>query len=208
LLICVICGSIFAGSLLVANDTPQPSDVIIVIGGDHKPERVKRAVELYQQGYAPIVIISAGTKVWEGDEWMHEAEVMRRQALMRGLPEADLWLESESLSTFQNAYYTKAICQSKGFKSVLLVASAYHSRRAKRIFQDVFGENISVSVQAAPQTLCTLCWWFQPDQVSVILYEYYNWGRYWLGIRLSNETPPNNTQLNNPYNRSGILQKG
>ena len=171
--------------MLVANDNSQSADAIIVIGGDHKPERVKRAVELYQQGYAPVVIISAGTEVLEGNEWLPEAEVVRRQALAFGLPESILWVENKSLSTYQNAYYTHAICEAQGFKSVLLVASAYHSQRAKRIFQDVFGTAISVSMQSTPVNLCTLCWWFEPHQATVVLYEYYNWGRYWLGRPVS-----------------------
>jgi uncharacterized SAM-binding protein YcdF (DUF218 family) len=68
----------FSGPFLVVHDVPQVSDAIVVIGGDHKPERVRRAVELYRQGYAPVVVISAGTIVLEGDEWMPEAKVMQR----------------------------------------------------------------------------------------------------------------------------------
>jgi uncharacterized SAM-binding protein YcdF (DUF218 family) len=194
LFICLLCAGVFAGPLLVASDAPQQADAIVVIGGDHKPERVSQAVELYQQGYAPTVIVSAGTRVLEGDERVPEAEVMRRQALALGLPAAALAIEDESLSTFQNAYYVRALCRERGYQSVLLVTSTYHSRRARRIFRDVFGSDISISTQPAPQKSCTVCWWFQPDQVGIVLYEYYNWGRYWLGIRLPSEAPPDTGQ--------------
>lgn len=190
---CLLFGSVLAGPFLIVGGGPQTADAIVVIGGDHKLERVGRAVELYQQGYAPVVIISAGTLVSEGDEQLAEAEVMRRQALALGLPEAVLLVENKSKSTFQNAYYTKTICQQHGFQSVLLVTSTYHSRRARRIFRDVFGADISLSVQPSAQTSCSLCWWLHPDQATVVLYEYYNWGRYWLGIRLPSEAPPNNS---------------
>jgi uncharacterized SAM-binding protein YcdF (DUF218 family) len=190
LLFCLLCSGIFAAPLLVAKDILHPADTIIVIGGDHKPERVKHAVDLYNQGYAPVVIISAGTKVLEGDELLPEAEVMHRQASASGLSDSVLIVEDESLSTFQNAYYTKSICEDHGFRSVLLVTSMYHSRRARRIFLDVFGSDISVSVQPAPQASCAFCWWFQPDQAKVVLYEYYSWGRYWIGIRSPREMPP------------------
>lgn len=179
-----------AGLPLVREDVRQPVDAIIVIGGDHKPDRVKRAVELYQNGYAPLVIISAGTEVAEGIEHVAEAEVMRRQALALGLPERVLLVEDQSQSTFQNAYCTKSIALQHRFKSVLLVASVYHSRRAGRIFGDVYGNDISVWVQPAAPDACRLCWWFQSDQVGVVLYEYYNWGRYRLGIRLPAEASP------------------
>jgi uncharacterized SAM-binding protein YcdF (DUF218 family) len=173
------------------SDDLQKADAIVVIGGDHKPGRIRHAVELYQQGYAPIVIISAGRIVLEGSEQLREAEVMRRQALALGLLETALMVENESQSTLQNAYYTKAICQQQGFQSVLLVTSAYHSRRSGRIFRDVFGSEVSVSVQPAPQSSCAFCWWLKLDQFKAVLYEYYSWAGYWLGMWFSNEALPN-----------------
>jgi len=186
----LLAGIPLAGLPLVREDAPQSADAIVVIGGDHKPDRVKRAAELYQNGYAPIVIISAGTEVTEGVEQVAEAEVMHRQALALGLPERVLLVEDQSQSTFQNAYCTKTIALAHHFKSILLVTSVYHSQRARRIFGDVYGQDISVRVQPAASEACRLCWWFQPDQVGVVFYEYYNWGRYGLGIRLPAEAPP------------------
>jgi len=169
-----------SGPFLVVHDGAQVADVIVVIGGDHKQERVRRAVELYQQRHASLVIISAGTIVLEGDEWIPEAEVMRRQALALGLPEGDIILETESFSTFENARYSKLICQEYELDSIFLVTSAYHSRRARRIFQDVLGSEIAVSVQPAYSDSCLLFWWLHFDQAYVVLYEYWNWAGYWL----------------------------
>lgn len=180
---------ILAGLPLIRSDELAKADAIVVIGGDHKPERVQRAVELYQQGYAPVVIISAGTVVSEGNEQLAEAEVMRRQSLAFGLPESVIILEDQSQSTFQNAYYTSALCQERGCKSILLVTSLFHSRRAGQIFQEVYDSAITVHVQ--PAEGCGVCWWFQPDQIGVVFYEYYNWARYWLNVRLPNEAPRN-----------------
>lgn len=178
------------GPLLIASDPPRPADAIIVIGGDHKPERVRRAVELYQQGLAPVVIISSGTPVTEGSERLPEAEVMRRQAMALGLPTTALLIEDQSQSTFQNAYFTQRLALARDYHSILLVASAYHSRRARRIFRDVYGPTIAVWVEPAPPDPCGLCWWFQPDQAPVVAYETYNWLRFALNIRLPAEQPP------------------
>lgn len=184
-----LCG-VIAGPLLVRVDALHQADVIVVIGGDHKPDRVRRAVELYRQGYAPVVIISAGTQVAEGDELLPEAEVMRRQALALGMPESALLIEDQSQSTFQNAYYTAELLRARGYHAILLVTSTYHSRRAGYIFEEVFGSTVSISVQPSSADPCVICWWFHADQARVVLYEYYNWGRYWLGIRLPKEMPP------------------
>ena len=174
LLVCIL-----SGPFLKVRDHIRTADAIVVIGGDHKPQRVERAVELYRQAYAQVVIISAGTIVLEGDELVPEAEVMRRQALALGLPEEAMILETNSFSTFENAYYSKQICQEHGLDSILLVTSAYHSRRARRIFRDTLEPDISVSVQPASQDCCEICWWLHPDQVYVVLYEYKNWIQYW-----------------------------
>jgi uncharacterized SAM-binding protein YcdF (DUF218 family) len=170
---------IISGPLLVTQDNLQNVDAIVVIGGDHKPDRVKRAVELYQQGYAPVVIISAGTQVLKGGVTLPEAIVMRNQALGLGLPEQVIVLEQESQSTLQNAIYTKTICQTHGIRSIILVTSVYHSRRAQRIFQDIMGKDILLVVQPAPPNYCSVCGVVQPDQMYVVLYEYQNWIRYW-----------------------------
>lgn len=169
-----------AGRLLIVEDALRPADAVVVISGDHKPERMQRAAELYTQGYAPIVILSAGTLVSEGVEQIPEAQVMRRQALALGIPETALFLETDSRTTYRNAAFSKQRLQRLAFDSILLATSAYHSRRARRIFNDVMGTEIAVSVQPAPADYCALCWPLFPDHASVVLYEYWNWARYWL----------------------------
>jgi uncharacterized SAM-binding protein YcdF (DUF218 family) len=171
-----------AGPFLVVQDTLYPADAIVVIGGDHKPERMRQAAELYRQGYAPLVIISAGTIVLEGGQHIPEAQVMYRQARELGLPEDVMVLEQASKSTYGNALYTKAICQARGIESILLVTSAYHSRRARRLFRSVYTPDISVSVQPAAPGQCALCWPFYSDQAQVVAYEYWNWIQYGLNL--------------------------
>jgi uncharacterized SAM-binding protein YcdF (DUF218 family) len=166
--------------MLVVEDTVAVADAIVVIGGDHKPERLKKAVALYEAGFAPIVIISAGVKVLEGGKLMAEADVMYQQALALGLPPEVIILERQSQSTVENAIYTRQICNQNHYNSVLLVTSAYHSRRAKRIFHEIYGANIALSIQPTSQPFCPPCWAFRADLMDVVLYEYRNWIRYWL----------------------------
>jgi uncharacterized SAM-binding protein YcdF (DUF218 family) len=161
-----------SGPLLIARDRPEPADAIVVIGGDHKPERVWWAVELYKRGYAPVFIISGGTTVFEGDEWMTEAEMMRGYARIWGIPDEAIILEENSSSTVENARFCQEICTSRGYHSILLVTSPYHSRRARRTFREVFGGGVKVLVQPALQGFYKLFWWRYPEHVLVVLYEY------------------------------------
>jgi uncharacterized SAM-binding protein YcdF (DUF218 family) len=181
---------------LVRADTPRPADAIVVIGGDHKPEWMQKALELYVAGYAPVVLLSAGVVVAEGSETIAEAEVMRRQAVALGLPQSALLIASVSQSTFQNAYCLEEIAAARGWRSVLLVTSLFQSARAGRIFEGVFGEGLGLRSQ--PAAGCALCWWFQADQARVVGYEYYNWGRLLFGVRVAAEARPNNDCAVNP----------
>ena len=177
----LLAATIVLPSLLVVQDELARADAIIVIGGDHKPARMQHAAELYRQGYAPLIVISAGTVVQEGDEWMPEAEVMRRQARQLGLPEEALAIEDQSLSTIENAHYSRQLCEEYGFESVLLVTSAYHSSRARRIFRQELAGEVTVLAQPAPRDHHPLLWWLYPDQAYTVLYEYENWIELCLG---------------------------
>ena len=173
-----------AGPLLVVADELHSADAIVVIGGDHKPELMQRTAELYQRGYAPLIIISAGTIVLEGDEYLPEAEVMRRQIRVLGVPDEALILERVSQSTPENAIDTREICRAKGIHSILLVTSAYQSSRARLIFRSLFEPDIDVSIQPAAQGVCPLCWLWMPDRANVVEYEYRNLIQLWLsGLR-------------------------
>ncbi|MGB8643955.1 MAG: YdcF family protein [Anaerolineae bacterium] len=169
----------FASLPLTAQETLQHADAILVIGGDHKPERIARTAQLYRDGYAPFVLISAGTIVQEGDEKLPEAQVMLGQALKAGIPRDAILLEQDSQTTLQNAVDSHPILEAHQIRSILLVTSAYHSRRAHRMFSDLYGDEIEVNIQPAFEPgFCALCWPVQPDQAGVVLSEYWKWGIY------------------------------
>jgi hypothetical protein len=46
-----------AGDFLVCSDTPQPADLILVLGGDFWGPRVLKGADLAVKGYAPFVLI-------------------------------------------------------------------------------------------------------------------------------------------------------
>jgi len=104
---------------------------------------------------------------------------MQQQAISLGLPEDVIVLEDQSNSTLDNALFTKQILESQEIKSIILVTSAYHSRRAKRIFNDVFADNVEISVKPAQPINNPHAWLFYSDEAYVVGYEYWNWTGYW-----------------------------
>jgi uncharacterized SAM-binding protein YcdF (DUF218 family) len=172
LLLCAV----FAGQILIVENPPKNADAIVVIGGDHKPDRANRVAELFGQHYAALVIVSAGTMVREGDDWVHESEVLHRELLQLGVPESAIVVEQRSNSTLENAQYTRHLLDTLDADSILLVTSAYHSGRAHQIFHDVLGDQVTISVQPGTGPgFSARTWWSKADQCPVVISEYWKW---------------------------------
>jgi uncharacterized SAM-binding protein YcdF (DUF218 family)/glycosyltransferase involved in cell wall biosynthesis len=113
---------------------PQRADAIVVFaggvgesgraGGGYQ-ERVKQAVELYNQGLAPSIVFSSGFVFA-----FHETEVMRSLAIANGVPADAIMVESQAKNTRENVIYSHDIVRQHGWRRILLVSSPYHMRRA------------------------------------------------------------------------------
>jgi len=113
---------------------PQHADAIVVFaggvgesgqaGGGYQ-ERVRAAVDLYRQGYAPVVVFSSGFRFA-----FREAEVMKGLAVDNGVPADAILLETAAANTRENVSFTRDILRQRGWRRILLVSSPYHMRRA------------------------------------------------------------------------------
>jgi uncharacterized SAM-binding protein YcdF (DUF218 family) len=95
-------------------------------------DRVWHAARLYRAGKAPLIVLSGGT-VNPGE--MPEAVAMRQFLGDLGVPASALLLESRSQTTTENAADTARLLQQRGIRTVLLVTSALHMRRARGLFE-------------------------------------------------------------------------
>jgi len=110
---------------LICVDSGRVSaDVIVVLGGGQH-ERPLRAAELFQQRAAPRILISGA-----GDD-----EINRRILIRAGVPDAVIEIESHSATTRENAEAALKLLRAKNVRSVILVTSWYHSRRALMTFE-------------------------------------------------------------------------
>lgn len=121
-------------------DAPENEDCIIVLGGGLDRNtgeplstlayRLDRAVGLFDEGYAPAIIVSGGQGA---DEVISEAEAMRNYLIQRGIPESVIIMEAQSTTTRENMAYSKAIMDENGYESALIVTSDYHLWRAMQL---------------------------------------------------------------------------
>lgn len=125
--------------LLRLSSPPVPSDAIVVIGGGAGEggvlgrgygERVVRAVELYRLGLSPRLVLCSG----ERSEFS-ELDVMRAIALAHGVPREGIFLREKGGSTYSMLQDADALARGQGWRSVLLVSSPFHTRRATRVWQ-------------------------------------------------------------------------
>jgi uncharacterized SAM-binding protein YcdF (DUF218 family) len=87
-------------------------------------------VDLFQQGYAPILVLTGGDARVFGTG-PQEAVEMKRWAVRLGVPESATMIETEARNTYENATGTKRLL---GPASILLVSSASHLPRAVPVF--------------------------------------------------------------------------
>ncbi len=111
-------------------------DVIVVLGaalgpeGDLGPalaERVLVGVEAWRAGRAPRLLMTGRL----------EAEKMKARAVKLGVPAERILVETEALTTRQNAIGCAAILRAHGLGRALIVTQAYHRRRAVAAFRRV-----------------------------------------------------------------------
>ena len=118
------------------------ADAAIVLGAavwDGRPspvfeERIKHGVALYHRGRVDVLVFTGG--VGEGDR-LAEAEVARRYALARGVPEERIYCETQSRVTYDNLKGAQVIMAREGLATALLVSDPLHMRRATRMAQDL-----------------------------------------------------------------------
>ncbi len=111
---------------------PVKSDVIIMIdGGD--TNRWTQAGKLYQENYAPKVIVSPVIK---------EPGIDNIQSMIdAGVPKKDLILETKATSTWINATNTLALMKKNHLKSAIVVTSDYHTARTKLAYNRADKDN-------------------------------------------------------------------
>lgn len=95
--------------------------------------RTRKAVELYQQGYADVVVLTGGVGTYAPSE-AQAAFTYATQQL--GVKPDVFVLEETSTSTEENARFAKEAMQDA--TNVLIVSDAYHIFRAERVFGKYF----------------------------------------------------------------------
>ncbi len=131
-----------AGSFLIV-DAPRRSDAILVLAGE-TDRRPQRALELLSEGYGQRIVLDVpnNAKLYEF------TQIELAQRYIQDLPQAASVsiCPIDGLSTRDEAKEAERCLQREGAKSVLIVTSDFHTRRALEIFRLEFpGREFSVA---------------------------------------------------------------
>lgn len=126
LLCIVILFSLFINELKVAADKIPHVDAIVVLTGG--AGRVEEGLRLFREGRGEYLILSGVEETSTLDT------IFPGRDLKTSVDTSRIVLDIESRRTLDNALNVKRIVDNKGFKSLILVTSNYHMKRAFTIF--------------------------------------------------------------------------
>lgn len=177
---------------LIIEKPLESADAIIVLAGSHTyVERTRKAAEIYNKRIAPkIYLTDDGEQAgWSQVEQRNPpyVELARNSLIANGVPAESIEiLEPRVSGTIDEARILSLKAKNANLKSLLLVTSAYHTRRALATFQKVFDENkqpTTLGIAAAPtgeQTPPPGRWWLSIFGWKIVAGEYVKSFGYWV----------------------------
>ena len=134
----------------VKADEVEHSDAIVVLSGSRHPapgnaqivewqdpDRFLAGIDLYKKGKAPILLFTGGRNPLQPN-MPSEGDLYIKEAISMGIPSSAVLTTSYVVNTAEEATEIKRALESlkgKRTKKILLVTSAFHMKRAKRIFE-------------------------------------------------------------------------
>lgn len=102
------------------------------------PDRFLAGIDLYKAKKAKRLIFTGNKHPSNKDILPPEGDIYIKEAILRGIPKKDLFTTHEVFNTFQEAKAVKKLLNEKvpsKNKNIILVTSAFHMKRAKKVFE-------------------------------------------------------------------------
>ncbi|MGC2238034.1 MAG: YdcF family protein [Pyrinomonadaceae bacterium] len=182
----------FLAERLIVEKPLQRADAILVLGGSSTYlERTSKAAEVYKKGVAPKIFLTDDGKKggWNKQEQRNPffVELARSELIKQGVAEDAIEILPGIVEGTQDeAILLEKTARERNLKSVLLVTSSYHTRRALRTFEKVLQNNndsVEIGIESPPtgwQTSNPSYWWFSARGWNFVAGEYLKTVYYWL----------------------------
>lgn len=170
-----------AQCLIVKSDIESADAIVIFSGSATYVERADWAARLYREGRARAIVLTNDGLIsgWDTPEqrnpYFYELTLKRLQ--QQGVPADHIQIApGQPLGTYGESLLIRDYAAGKNFKKLLIVTSAYHSRRALWSMRRACeGSGIEVGIDSPPpgwQTPPASSWWLRRRGWSFVAAEY------------------------------------
>ena len=165
-------------TMLIVDDQLEPADIIFVLAGEISSGPF-HAAELFKQGLAPDIVM-AREEDWPAVElglYPRGTDVATEILKELGVPAENITViagEGGTTGTRDESIILGRYVEEHNVKRVIIVATAFHTRRTKWIFdKELKGSGVVLEVAAAPEwKFDETNWWQQERGLKTFLNEY------------------------------------
>lgn len=156
------------GRLVIPDHLAEPAEAIVVLGAggvapgggltDASLRATMEGVDLFHEGWAPLLVLSGGG----GQLPRTEAETRAEFARSAGVPPAAIVIAGAARTTREEAIQVRALLEPRRVRKVLVVVDGPGAARAMAVFERVGFQAVpapwraSVTVDAPPEERLTL----------------------------------------------------
>jgi uncharacterized SAM-binding protein YcdF (DUF218 family) len=178
-----------ASALVVRATLPRADALVVLAGSSTYVERTHRAAQLFAEGVASRIVLTNDNfrGGWSASQERNPlfVELAAEELKRQGVPADKIEIvPGVVLSTYDEITRVREYSVARGLRSILVITSAYHSRRAwwtlRQVFRDsnvAIGLDVAAPGDQSPQPatwwLHTLGWKLVPGEYVKIIY--YRW---------------------------------
>ena len=180
----------YLAKILIVEKPLKKADAILILGGSATYiERTQKAAELYRNNVSDKILL---TDDGERGGWNQReetnlkfVELARRSLTAGGVPAQNIEiLEPQVAATIDEARLLADTAKARNLKKILLVTSAYHTRRALWIFEKTAAnDQIEIGIESPEtgiETAAPPMWWITPRGWQNVGGEYVKFVYYWM----------------------------
>ena len=178
----------YAKFFTVNNASPGADAIVVLSGG--KVTRILHALKLFEEGYAPEILLTDEKKRNIRFSHLFPTNEMIAQAMIEefemSVPVSTIQSQKGgATSTFDEAYDLLKLSENKMYRHLILVTDSFHTRRAYHAFQTVFEDTeIKIEMSAASNEIFNVNnWWTSDKGISAYVLESIKYPVYLLSSR-------------------------
>lgn len=185
----LVAAPFLANYLIISRPLEQPEAMIVLSGSSQYIERCRKAAELYRERKISLIYLTNDGELsgWSVADQSNVPflELERRELVANGvLNDSIRVLDGIVKGTDDEAKAMATEARDQGLKSVLIVTSPYHTRRAYRAFERMFVETgIQIGIEHAPladEQPSPYYWWLSLRGWQLVGGEYVKSAVYWV----------------------------